>query len=200
MNELTEQLRHSFQDEEYRNAYAESFMNSFVAAQIKTLREENDLTQEELAGKIGTKQAGISRLENVNYSAWKVDTLRKLARALGVRLKITFEEFGTLPSDINGFNREALLRARFDEDPVFSAAETAVSLVLDEPVLPLPPLPRSAGNLVSIEDARNAIKDKEAKVKEKEPEKPSRPMTVIPALESVRQTGARYANSGYSAG
>lgn len=121
MSELIEQLRHNFQDDEYRSAYAESFMNSYVAAQIKTLREENELTQEQLAEKIGTKQAGISRLENVNYSSWKVETLRKLARAFKVRLKITFEEFGTLPEEIEGFRREALVRLPFDKDPLFYA-------------------------------------------------------------------------------
>lgn len=120
MSELTEQLRQSFADEEYRNAYAESFLNSYVAAQIKVLREEYPLTQGELAIKIGTQQPGVARLENVNYSSWKVETLRKLARALNVRLKITFEEWGTLPTEIEGFRRDTLVRAPFDRDPVFS--------------------------------------------------------------------------------
>ncbi len=146
MSELTEQLRESFQDENYRNSYAESFMNSYVAAQIKTLREENDLTQEELAEKIGTKQAGVSRLENVNYSAWKVETLRRLARAFKVRLKVTFEEFGTLPEEIEGFNREALLRAPFNRDPVFALTgdtctpEQELGSALSGEITPRPPL------------------------------------------------------------
>ena len=123
MNELIDRLRQSFSNEEYRNAYAESFFNSYVAAQIKVLREAYPLTQGELAEKIGTKQSGVARLENVNYSSWKVETLRKIARALNVRLKITFEEFGTLSDDIEGFRREALLRVPFDRDPVFSPTQ-----------------------------------------------------------------------------
>lgn len=119
--ELIEHLRASFADEDYRNAYADSFSNSYVAAQIKLLREEYPMTQGELAEKIGTKQPGIARLENVNYSTWKVETLRKLARALRVRLKITFEEWGTLAVDIEGFKHESLLRRPFDKDPVFSS-------------------------------------------------------------------------------
>src|ERR1019366_477163 len=91
VSELLEQLRQSFDDEDYRNSYSESFMNSYVAAQIKTLREEYPLTQAELADKIGTQQPGVARLENVNYSSWKVETLSKAARALSVRQKITFE-------------------------------------------------------------------------------------------------------------
>jgi transcriptional regulator with XRE-family HTH domain len=124
MSELTEQLRQTFDDPEYRNAYAESFQNSYVAAQIKVLREDFPLTQGELAAKIGTKQPGIARLENVNYSSWKVETLRKIARALQVRLRITFEEFGTLPNDIEAFNKEALSRLPFDRDPAFLPCPT----------------------------------------------------------------------------
>jgi transcriptional regulator with XRE-family HTH domain len=142
VSELIKHLRKSFQDEEYRNAYAESFMNSHVAAQIKTLREENELTQEQLAEKIGTKQAGISRLENVNYSSWKVETLRKIARALNLRLKITFEEFGTLPGEIEGFRREGLLRAPFEKDPVFFPSHVAT-------VVPIPSGSTSRPELVA---------------------------------------------------
>jgi transcriptional regulator with XRE-family HTH domain len=120
VSDLINQFRQSFKDEEYRYAYAESFMNSYVAAQIKILREKNYPTQQALADEIGTKQAGISRLENVNYSSWKVETLRKLARAFGVRLKISFEEFGSLPREVDDFKRESLMREPFDSDPIFS--------------------------------------------------------------------------------
>src|ERR1700751_4579282 len=106
MNNLLERLRKMFQDEGARYAYADSTVNAFVAAQIKRLREEREFSQEELAQLIGTKQSGISRLEKADYSSWKIETLRKLARAFGVRLKISFEEFGTLPRDIEGFTRE----------------------------------------------------------------------------------------------
>ncbi len=105
--------------EEYRNAYAESVSNSQIAAQIKAIREQRGMEQGDLAAKIGTKQPGISRFENVNYSAWNVRTLRRIAAAFGLRLKITFEEFGTLPGDLESFNRAGLQRRKFDDDPVF---------------------------------------------------------------------------------
>jgi len=139
MSELLEQLRQDFADEDYRNSYSESFMNSYVAAQIKILRETYPLTQAELADKIGTQQPGVARLENVNYSAWKVETLRKIARALDVRLKITFEEFGTLIDDVEGFNREAILRAPFDRDPVFSPVSALLGNIEDVSSERVPP-------------------------------------------------------------
>ena len=130
--ESQDELRHDLlADEEFRCGYAESFLNTFVAAQIKAIREQRGLTQAQLAEKIGSKQAGISRLENVNYSAWKTETLRKLARALNVRLKITFETFGALLDEVEDFNRESLERPAPAEDagltqPKRRLAQTAV--------------------------------------------------------------------------
>ena len=126
MNEYHNNLTKEFHDEDYRYAYAEDFLNTSIATQIRVLREQRDhMTQQELADRIGTKQAGISRLENVNYSAWKTETLRKLARALGVRLRITFETFGTLLEEAGGFSREALQRPDFEHDSAF--AETFIA-------------------------------------------------------------------------
>jgi transcriptional regulator with XRE-family HTH domain len=118
VSQLQEDLQDLFSDEEALYAYAETFLNASIAAQIRKLR--GDMSQQELAEKIGTKQSGISRLENSNYSAWKVETLRKLARAYGLRLKISFEEFGTLPSEIENFKAGTLEKRRFDQDPVFN--------------------------------------------------------------------------------
>ena len=107
-------------DEEFRYGYAESYLNSYVAAQIKALREQRKMTQQDLAEAIGTKQAGMSRFENVNYSAWKTETLRRIARALKVRLRISFEDFGTLLGEVERFKRESLQRKEPTEDPVLN--------------------------------------------------------------------------------
>jgi len=104
-------------DAEFRYAYAESFLNSRIAAQIKVLREQRGMTQEQLAELIGTKQAGISRLENVNYCSWKTETLRRIARALGVRLNISFETFGSLLDEVKIFGRKSLERPSPSNDP-----------------------------------------------------------------------------------
>jgi transcriptional regulator with XRE-family HTH domain len=132
MSELLERLREEFLDDDARYAYAEAFLNSSVAAQIKTLRETQELSQEELADLIGTKQSGISRLENVNYSAWKVETLRKIARAYGLRLKISFEEFGTLVTEIENFSKQALKRRTFSDDPIFNPDLDQVASLAEE--------------------------------------------------------------------
>ena len=51
MNGLVKNLKHEFADEEYRHSYAESFLNSSIATQIKVLREQRKWRQADLARK-----------------------------------------------------------------------------------------------------------------------------------------------------
>ena len=117
MSDLRERLKREFKDEDCRYAYAESFLNTKLAAQIRVLREKRKKTQVEMGAAIGTKQSGYSRFEDVNHSVWKTDTLWKIARALGVRLNISFETFGSLIDEKERFNREILERPDYAEDP-----------------------------------------------------------------------------------
>jgi len=120
VSDLFQTLKVEFQDEDYRYAYAESFLNTKIAAQIKTLREQREQTQAQLAAKMGIKQPGYRRFEDINHSVWKTDSLWMIARALGVRLNISFETFGTLPEEKKKFNKESLQRPEFKDDPAFT--------------------------------------------------------------------------------
>jgi transcriptional regulator with XRE-family HTH domain len=113
-------LLKELKDEESRYAYADAVTNAFLTGQIKALQEDRDLTQEQLGVLVGTKQSGISRWLNTGFSTCKVETLRKFAKAYGVRLRISFEEFGTLPTDVRGFTNERLVPRKFEDDPAFS--------------------------------------------------------------------------------
>jgi transcriptional regulator with XRE-family HTH domain len=121
MSESRDELKKEFQDKEYREAYAEDLLNTSIATQLVVLREQRRLTQEQLAQKIGTRQAGISRIENVNYSAWNIRTLKKIAFALDVRLKVSFETFGSLLDEAVAFSREFLQRPPFEKDLAFQS-------------------------------------------------------------------------------
>jgi transcriptional regulator with XRE-family HTH domain len=119
MSQSREALKLEFKNKDYRYAYAEDFLNAWVATQIVTLREQRGLNQEQFGQLIGTKQSGVSRLENVNHSSWKTETLKKIARALGVRVKITFETFGTLLDEDEEFGRGRLKLPSFEDDSAF---------------------------------------------------------------------------------
>jgi HTH-type transcriptional regulator/antitoxin HipB len=64
-----------------------------LAHQLKELREAAGLSQAALAKRIGTKPPGIARLESGKFAP-RIGMLRKVAHALGVRLRIQFEASG----------------------------------------------------------------------------------------------------------
>jgi transcriptional regulator with XRE-family HTH domain len=113
----TNDLRLELCDPEFSEGYAESFLNSYVATQIKVIREQRNMKQADLAREVGTTQTAISRIENVNYSAWNIKTLKKLARAFRVRLRVSFETYGSLPDEVGKFTQESLQRVERENDP-----------------------------------------------------------------------------------
>jgi transcriptional regulator with XRE-family HTH domain len=119
VDKILEKLKHEHTTEDARYAYADSIANAFLTSQIKALQERRGLTQEELAKLVGTQQSGISRWLNSGFSTCKVDSLHKFARAYGVRLWISFKEFGSLPEDAGAFSEKRLVPHEFDDDPAF---------------------------------------------------------------------------------
>ncbi|MBZ5669768.1 MAG: helix-turn-helix domain-containing protein [Acidobacteriia bacterium] len=112
----TERLRKSFRDRDYADAYARSALNAYIATQIKVIREQREWTQGQLADEAGMKQPRIAVMEDVNYSSWSISTLWRLAQAFHLRLKVSFEEFGTLPHEIDTFDRQSLERLPLEKD------------------------------------------------------------------------------------
>jgi transcriptional regulator with XRE-family HTH domain len=126
-------LRTRFRDAEYAHAYMETFFNAAIATQIKVLREQRGLTQGELAELTAMKQERISVLENVDYGTWNVKTLRRLAEAFDVVLKVSFETFGQAIEEVGSFSRETLQRSPRAEDlrALSSTGSSAASIAAD---------------------------------------------------------------------
>lgn len=61
-----------------------------VAQMIQNARREARLTQAELAQRIGTHQQAIARLEDPTYDGHSVRVLNRIARALRLRLSVSF--------------------------------------------------------------------------------------------------------------
>ena len=123
MSALRRRLLKRFRDPDYRHSYMESFLDSLIATQIRTLREREKWSQKELADKVETTQPAISRLERPDHSAWSLKTLRSLARAFDMALSVKFVSFGDAVQDIEGFRADRLIRPSFGEDPVFLSNE-----------------------------------------------------------------------------
>jgi len=116
MQELIKTLTAEFHDKEYAHAYMEDFSNMATAAQIKALREQRGWTQKELADASSMKQERICALEDIDYDAWTIKTLRKLAKAFDLTVKLSFEKFSSGILDVSKINSETLKRTSRQED------------------------------------------------------------------------------------
>lgn len=109
MSEFVERLAQEFADDkDYAHAYMEAHTSSRIASQIKVLREQRKLTQAQLAVLSGMKQERISAIEDVDYDAWTIKTLRKLARAFDILVQISFVPFSESILDVANLNRKRL--------------------------------------------------------------------------------------------
>lgn len=116
MKELVKTLAAEFDDKEYAHAYMEEFSNMAIAAQIKVLRDQRGWTQKQLAKAADMKQERISALEDVDYDAWTIKTLRKLAKAFDLTIKVSFEKFSSSILDVSKISHETLKRTSRKED------------------------------------------------------------------------------------
>ena len=133
---LKEDLICTAEDKAYRHAYAEESLNFTIATQIKVLREQREPpTQELLAKEAGMRQSMISRYENVNYSSWSINTLRKLANAFDVYLDVRFRSFRDLVESTDRFSRDALQVPAFTEDPYFKEQQSLARQAQNQPAL-----------------------------------------------------------------
>ena len=87
MDEIHEELD---RDPELRTVYQRELVRLQLANQIVKLRERAGLSQAALARRIGTKQAGVARMERSTYRSYTVNTLAKIAAATGARLEVRF--------------------------------------------------------------------------------------------------------------
>ena len=75
------------EDEEFKAEYDKLKPRYEVISQIIQARKEKNMTQEDLARKVGTQKSNISRLESGNYNP-SLDLLIKVARCLGKDLLV----------------------------------------------------------------------------------------------------------------
>lgn len=84
--ELKEEL---FKDPKVRRAYEDLQPEFAIIQALIDARVKRNISQEELAKRMGTGQAVISRLENANASP-SLALMKRLANALNLKLEIRF--------------------------------------------------------------------------------------------------------------
>lgn len=75
-------------DPNVRRAIEDHELNSRIAEMILEARERADLTQAQLAKRVGTTQSAISRLEDATYDGHSLTMLQKVAAALDHRIEV----------------------------------------------------------------------------------------------------------------
>jgi len=134
MTAARDTLREEFKDPIARHDYAQIFGDSSIALQIKSLRLQRGLSQEELAALAEMKQSRISAMEQASYSSWSIRTLRRIAKAFDVALVVRFESFGRLLDYVTAPDkRKALERPSFPDDPAFVSYNQTSTNVVDFP-------------------------------------------------------------------
>lgn len=80
-------LKESLQDPEFKKAWDDSEVEYQLACKLIEARLEKKLSQRDLAEKIHTSQAAISRIEGMNGNP-SLALLKRIAKALDVNLSI----------------------------------------------------------------------------------------------------------------
>ena len=75
-------------DEEFKIEYEKLKPRYEAIEQIIRARKEQNITQAELAKRVGTQKSNISRLESGNYNP-SLDFLVKIAESLGKKISVT---------------------------------------------------------------------------------------------------------------
>jgi len=87
---LKDRIQQELKDAEFKKAFEEEEVFSSIAIALAKLREEEGLTQKELARRMHTSQQMVARLENLDNKSCSLKTLVRAARVLNKRLMIKF--------------------------------------------------------------------------------------------------------------
>jgi len=111
--------RAALRDKEFRDAYVDGHVKSYIPFQLRAIREKMGLTQKAFAERIGKPQSVVSRLENTEYGKVTVQTLLDIARGVDVALVVKFASFREFLATYDDLSAEAMA-----VEP-YSAAEIA---------------------------------------------------------------------------
>src|SRR4030042_2110842 len=83
-------LNELLKDEKFRRLYEIECAKVALAQKIAELREDENLTQAELAKRLGVSQQFVSQIETGDEKNLTLETLIKIARSLGKGITISF--------------------------------------------------------------------------------------------------------------
>lgn len=109
-NELVRELA----DEEFRHEYMMDKVRSYIAFQIRALREQRRWNQGDLAKAAGKTQSVISRLEDPDYGKLSLQSCLEIAVAYDLPLLVQFVEWDDWLARMSNMSPSALRKRSFD--------------------------------------------------------------------------------------
>jgi transcriptional regulator with XRE-family HTH domain len=94
-----QQIADNLKDKKHRDAFVGSLIRVRLPTQIREMRLERSWNQSELGRRAGMKQSRICALEQIGYEEFSLSTLKRLASAFDVGLKVCFVPFSELVDD-----------------------------------------------------------------------------------------------------
>lgn len=84
-------LDEKLKDPKFKKGFEKEFEKLSIGEQLVRLRLKADMTQAQVAKRIGTTASAISRYENAEYDRYEIQTLRKIVEACGGHLRLLME-------------------------------------------------------------------------------------------------------------
>jgi transcriptional regulator with XRE-family HTH domain len=119
-----DKLAEKFKNKEYRDAFVAEQIFSRLPLKIRTIREDQELTQKQLGYLADMAQTWVSKLEDPNYGKLTISTLLKLASAFDVALQIDFVPFSRILDGAVRIRSSSFSVPKFEEDNGFSYSLT----------------------------------------------------------------------------
>ncbi len=90
LENIEKHLKEELKNEAFKKAYEMECVKVALAQEIAELREDEELTQVELAKRLGVSQQFISQIETAAERNLTIETLIKIATSLGRGINISF--------------------------------------------------------------------------------------------------------------
>ena len=106
---------------EFRDAYMTEQVRSYIAFQIRALREQRRWSQGDLARESGKTQSVISRMEDPDYDKLGLQSCLEIAVAYDVPLLVQFVEWDDWLARMSNMSPSALRKRSFDANRLLEA-------------------------------------------------------------------------------
>ena len=109
----SEKLVAKLSDKAYRVAYVQQHVKTWIAYQIRALRDQRGWNQGKLAAEMQKPQSVVSRIEDPDYGKLTLQTLFEVASAFDVAVVITFVDYKTFLAKSRNVSRSEMRVASF---------------------------------------------------------------------------------------